>query len=155
VTAKLVKIHVHTRSEHHVDGEELDGEIHLVHRIVEPTAGSTGSTLIVLGVFFAADTDPRTCVPHELCEAWAGSRGADAGAEVKITPGLLLPDQSRWYRYEGSLTTPAYDEIVSWLVFATPLGIASDDLERLRSGAAQRDHKLQALGRRFVLRNFE
>lgn len=148
MTAKLVKIHVHTRSEHHVDGEELDGEIHLVHRIEHPTMGST---LIVLGVFFAADTDPRTCVPHELCEAWAGSRGA----EVKITPGLLLPDQSRWYRYEGSLTTPAYDEIVSWLVFATPLGIASDDLELLRSCAAQGDHKPQALGRRFVLRNFE
>lgn len=148
MTAKLVKIHVHTRSEHHVDGEELDGEIHLVHRIEHP---AMGSTLIVLGVFFAADTDPRTCVPHELCEAWAGSRGA----EVKITPGLLLPDQSRWYRYEGSLTTPAYDEIVSWLVFATPLGIASDDLKLLRSCAAQGDHKPQALGRRFVLRNFE
>ncbi|KAH7703592.1 eukaryotic-type carbonic anhydrase, partial [Aphelenchoides avenae] len=37
-------------------------------------------------------------------------------------PRELLPaDRSRFYRYEGSLTTPGCDEIVTWTVMEAPL----------------------------------
>ncbi len=48
-TALLIKIHVHAPSEHKLDGKHKAGEIHLVHRIDSP---ASGSTLVVLGVFF-------------------------------------------------------------------------------------------------------
>lgn len=153
VLAQLIKIHLHMPSEHDLEGHDQAGELHLIHRIVDPAAGSQ---LIVLGVFFTvADRGP--CVPAEFCKAWASQQHADAQTqdEVFIDPNLLLPDPSRWYRYEGSLTTHPYDEIVSWLVFATPLGIASRDLEVLKTSAAQPERDAQAPTRRFVLRNFQ
>lgn len=153
VLAQLVKIHVHMPSEHDLEGQDQDGEIHLIHRIVTPT---TGSTLIVLGVFFSAEANATTCVPGEFCAAWARQKcvGAEGTEEEPMNPNLLLSDPSRWYRYEGSLTTHPYDEVVSWLVFAAPLKIASKDLAVLKVDAAQPERKTQELHRRFVVRNF-
>lgn len=38
--AELVKIHLHTPSEHDLEGSNQDGEIHLIHKIDSPTTGS-------------------------------------------------------------------------------------------------------------------
>lgn len=153
VLAQLINIHVHMPSEHDLEGHNQDGEIHLIHRIIDPTAGSE---LIVLGVLFANDTAAQECVPDEFCKAWAeqGRTHEKAQADVLLDPKLLLPDITRWYRYEGSLTTAPYGEIVSWLVFATPLRINPRDLEVLKACAEQKEREAQAPGRRFVLRNF-
>lgn len=156
VTAQLVKIHVHTPPEHDLEGSNEGGEIHLIHEIVAPTQGST---LLVLGVFFRerAEGDPEQPEDSALrrfIEGWSGGCTGEAG--VTIDPRCLLPaNTSRWFRYEGSLTSAPYDESVSWLVFNEPLRLHSRDLEELRRHAEQPERKPQALNRRFVLRSFE
>lgn len=148
--ATLAKIHLHTRSEHHLDGREMAGEIHLIHVIAQP---SEGSTLVVLGVFFEADEAAAdTHQAASFVRAWA-DEGVDA---TDVDPKLLLPDLAQWYRYEGSLTSEPYDEVVSWLVFTAPLKIHSSSFDAIATSAHQPERKeLQLRNRRFVLRNFE
>ncbi|KAH7709937.1 carbonic anhydrase, partial [Aphelenchoides avenae] len=44
-----------------------------------------------------------------------------SGAE-RFRPESMVPaDRSRFYRYEGSLTTPNCDENVTWTVMQAPL----------------------------------
>jgi Eukaryotic-type carbonic anhydrase len=66
VEAQLERIHIHSRSEHLLDGVDFDFEIHFVHPLpnpVDPTSTTGHSTHVVLGVFFkesSSATTPRT-----------------------------------------------------------------------------------------------
>lgn len=66
-----------------------------------------------------------------------------------------MPKTDKWYRYEGSLTSEPYSEIVSWLVFVDPLGIDSADFRKLKKNAHQPERPVQPINRRFVIRNFQ
>ncbi|MDY3554229.1 carbonic anhydrase family protein [Gemmata sp. JC717] len=161
VKARLVKIHLHTPSEHDLEGKDHDGEVHLIHQIENPT---TGSELIVLGVFFAKSTAKKSAKAGaeltEFFETWtAGVKaakrlGKSSGGPVAIDPNLLLPGLDKWFQYEGSLTSEPYNEFVTWVVFPTPLGITSDGLKKLKAEAHQPERPTQDINRRYVLRNF-
>jgi carbonic anhydrase len=152
--AELVKIHLHTPSEHDLEGKNHGGEIHLIHEIVGPT---TGSQLIVVGVFF---DESKTIVETDFFSMWASQLTKKRTArsveeEVSIDPRLLLPKLDRWYRYEGSLTSEPYSETVSWIVLVEPIGIDSADFRKLRKNAHQPERPVQPVSRRFVIRNFQ
>lgn len=153
VTAELVKIHLHTKSEHDLEGADLDGEIHLIHKINDPT---DGSEFIVVGIFF---DQSAKAAETELFSLWASNVGkrntAKSNTEsIEIDPRNILPDLSKWYRYEGSLTSEPYSEIVSWLVLVDAIGVDSADFKKLKKKAHQPEREIQPLSRRFVIRNF-
>lgn len=50
----LVQFHVHTPSEHTLNGVALDGEAHFVHNRTD------GGALLVVGLFFKASEDATT-----------------------------------------------------------------------------------------------
>lgn len=54
----------------------------------------------------------------------AGSASVEAG----VTPWSFLPEEdcerARFYRYQGSLTTPNCSEVVVWTVFADPIAFS-------------------------------
>lgn len=154
VRAELVKIHLHTRSEHSVEGKEFDGEIHLIHKIANPTGGSE---LIVVGVFFQQGAP---VVMTDFFAMWStnvGKRRSTTTLEedVAIDPRKLLPKSSDLYRYEGSLTSEPYSETVSWLVLVETIGVGSDDFKKLEKNAHQPERPVQPINRRFVIRNFQ
>jgi carbonic anhydrase len=137
VQAELIKIHLHTPSEHDLDSHDLGGEIHLIHKITKPVGGSE---LFVLGVFFnevkkkstsKSDDKHETLIHSAFFKMWSNAVGKseqkeETASEIQnIDPRNLLPDTGRWFLYEGSLTTEPYSEIVSWLVFKEPLEILS------------------------------
>lgn len=164
-TAELKKVHLHTPSEHDLEGKDQAGEIHLIHEILSPTAGST---LVVLGVFFATGGTKRTPPLGDAIKQIAFFQQWEAEGRRRKQPGnggtplppfaldprVLLPETDRWFRYEGSLTTEPYTEVVSWVVFQAPLTVSSDTLKRLKVGAHQPERDTQPVNRRFVLRNF-
>lgn len=152
VKAELVKIHLHTPSEHDVEGSDLGGEIHLIHEIANPTSGSE---LVVVGVFFNESKSP---IETDFFGMWAAlvgkGRSAKAREEVQIDPRKLLPKTDKWYRYEGSLTSEPYSEIVSWLVLVDPVGVGSADFRKLKKNAHQPERPVQPINRRMVIRSF-
>nr|CAD7204277.1 unnamed protein product [Timema douglasi] len=59
--------------------------------------------------------------------------GASYRLSQKVAPGILLPQElSRWFRYEGSLTTPSCDETVVWTVLPTSLPISRNQAMALK-----------------------
>lgn len=168
--ARLVKIHVHLGSEHDMEGEQRALEVHLVHEIENP---QNGSTLIVLGVVSdltrkqAEGPAPRSSKKadaatsselQQLLDAWTAPalETAARGKEsyVSLPPAAVIPSLDEWFRYEGSLTTPEYDEVVSWFVLNQPLPLHSRTLRLLKGYACQTERKTRPLHRRYVLRNF-
>ena len=64
----------------------------------------------------------------------------DSKSYTKLFPlqDLLPEDTTRFYRYNGSLTTPGCNEIVVWTVFKDPIPISKGQLARFRNLA--KDH---------------
>lgn len=150
-TAELVKIHLHMPSEHDLEGANQDGEIHLIHKIESPTGGSE----LIVSAFFKKSAKG---IKGDFFQLWTSELKAAKkakGGHVVIDPRNLLPPLDKWYRYEGSLTSEPYNEIVTWVVFPTPLAISSEDLNKLKKEAEQPERPTQDINRRYVLRNFK
>lgn len=117
----------------------------------------------MIGVFFFASPDARKqrALPF-IGETLAASKSTKAraadSAELVFDPNHCLPeehDRDRFYRYEGSLTSGAMDETVSWLVFDRPVPAMEDDLQLILQAAKQPQKAIQPLNRRIVLRSCE
>lgn len=158
------KIHIHRTPEHHVDGSPSTGtplyEVHLVHSAEHDTEGA-GPKLAV-GVFVTRNAKAASKSSLEqLCKKFKAARkkGQRLGAEeeIRLNPVEFLPEpekRGRWFQYEGSLTTPAYSEDVSWIVLKDEAGVQPETFDCLASGAHQDTRPLQPLNRRYVLRSF-
>ena len=118
----LVQFHFHHLSEHTVDGQPADMELHLVH---QDTAGN----LAVVGVFLAAGQQNEALQP-----VWAHMPAA-VGEErqvqgVTINAADLLPADLAYYSYMGSLTTPPCSEDVRWFVLSSPVEVSPEQIDR-------------------------
>jgi carbonic anhydrase len=111
----LLQFHWHTPSEHEIEGEKTPLEMHLVHRRAD-----TGA-LLVLGVFMERGENNRALDPmfRELPDE-EGKEREVSGVRLRA----LLPDERESFRYSGSLTTPEFDEGVTWIVFAESISIS-------------------------------
>ncbi len=119
---RLVQFHWHTPSEHWIDGKRYPMELHLVHR------GDRG-LLVVGALVVEGRANP------EVEKIWR-SFPEKPGDRVKVAAfdlSKLLPGDLHSYRYRGSLTTPACDEGVQWIVLAQPVEMSREQIERFRS----------------------
>jgi carbonic anhydrase len=157
VEAKLVQLHFHAKSEHHVNGHEFPIELHLVHEIDHPT---TKSTLMVVGIFFhfevKRESKDRSVGLASFFKALVFDKRASSTDPFDLHN--LLPQDPLgyfgYYRYEGSLTTGNLDEKVSWVVLRQPTSVIKSDIAPLIAAATHDDLPPQDLNRRFILRNF-
>ena len=63
----------------------------------------------------------------------------------------MLPAQQTYYRYDGSLTTPACTEGVKWLVMTTPIEVSAAQLASFTNEYHNNFRPVQALnGRTFL-----
>ncbi|KAG6584761.1 putative carbonic anhydrase [Phytophthora cinnamomi] len=129
---KMAQFHLHTPSEHTVDGKAHDGEIHFVHK------SSDGSALLVVGIFL--DISPKSdewLAPVldalETVNSTAHSENEAITVELKSYSNLIKKASRTGgiYNYPGSLTTPGCDETADWWVVQTPIQISSTDFGRL------------------------
>ena len=168
----LTQIHIHSRSEHWLNGNDFDFEIHFVHRIpstsTDPAPNADNTSYVVLAVFFKEC--PGALTPNairSLNEALLTKAPADGHNEEtaalrtihSINPYDFLPTNlSQFFRYEGSLTTPdendIYKEQVSWVIYPQLVEVDPKQVAELKKHTQKPARKHQELHRRFVLRNF-
>lgn len=140
--AKLKSVHFHKDAEHYLDGHQFDSEMHLVHELENQ---EFGSQLFALGIFFKQADEGTSAGWGKLGE----------GNKFSFELSHCLPqDRSKFYRYEGSLTSGELKEVVSWLVFHEPVAVLASDLEAIRKVATQTVQPLAPLHRRYVLRSW-
>ena len=139
----LGQFHFHTPSEHSVEGKRYPMEAHLVH------VGEDGE-LAVLGVLFEEGTENLA-----LRGPWAmmpEREGPEVHlAEITLNARDLLPDETTYFRYMGSLTTPPCSEGVNWHVFTQPVEASQSQIAQFVDVIGANARPIQAQNSRLVL----
>jgi len=87
-----------------VAGKSYPMELHFLHR-------NAAGGLAVVGVLMTAGK--INAAFSKIVATMPAQADAPIKADAGINPNALLPARRGYYRYEGSLTTPPYSEIVN------------------------------------------
>ena len=135
----VAQFHYHAPSEHAVNGQLFDAELHIVHK-------NADGQLAVIGILLEKGTanpayDPfiNNLPAHESEEEAKG---------VEIDAASLLPEVQTTFRYSGSLTTPPCTEGVSWFVMTTPVQLSEQQLAALETVFKGNNRPVQMLNAR-------
>ncbi len=140
---ELLQFHFHTPSEHAVTGRQAAMEVHFVHQ-------SADGELAVVGVMMEAGEDNMA-----LREPWAvlpKKAGKTRHEEqVLINARDLLPSDTGYYRYMGSLTTPPCSEGVNWYVLRQPITVGMNQVKKFAAAVGANNRPIQPISNRLVL----
>ena len=139
----LAQFHIHSPSEHTVNGRLADGELHMVHE-------SSSGALIVLGVLLVAQKSLKTSFldPFFKATICAGKlagypKGRELSYKYSVTAPTplnpykdILPVSKKFYNYDGSLTTYPCTEGVTWFVFDQAVSVTVANIAQLKSAWA-------------------
>eukprot|EP00397_Hematodinium_sp_SG-2012_P008355 GEMP01008413.1.p1 GENE.GEMP01008413.1~~GEMP01008413.1.p1 ORF type:complete len:701 (+),score=86.21 GEMP01008413.1:78-2105(+) len=140
---KLLQFHMHTQSEHAIDGKHYDADIQFVHG---NKGGVESTEYLVVGLFLEATTNDAEV--HPFAKKLFGEDGTVLeNKDNVITPddlallysGASDPFQGEFYHYKGGFTTPPCTEIVQWFVLSIPIKVRKDtiDLYNLKNGVSE------------------
>lgn len=117
---QLVQFHFHRPSEEYVHGKPYDMVVHLMHKASD---GKVAGVAVLLRAGSANATIQRL---------WDHVPKAEEKEEevsgVEVNPAGLLPQDTGYYTYAGSLTAPPCSESVDWFVLKTPLQISAEEI---------------------------
>jgi carbonic anhydrase len=116
----LVQFHFHHPSEEKIRGHQYDMVIHLVHK------DSAGNLAVVALLVKKGKENPTIQTLWNNLPAEVGKEHTVPG--VSINAADLLPADHNYYSFEGSLTIPACNEGVAWLVFVAPVEFSADQI---------------------------
>ncbi|XP_043943279.1 carbonic anhydrase 9 [Protopterus annectens] len=154
-------------SEHSVDGEHYDAEIHVVHYSDKyqnlKEAADKVDGLAVLGAFIQVGEEENAGYQRVLTYLKNVTEEGSRTTVPFVNANDLLPVRlDRYFRYNGSLTTPPCFQSVTWTVFNETVFVSKEQLELLES-TLKGDHDsilsgnfrtLQDLNGRNVLASF-
>ena len=140
-TLTLISAHMHSPSEHLLDGVSFAAELHMIHQDAD-------GNLAVVGQFFALG-EPSPAVQAILDAAPAtGETDADG---VRLNAGDYAPRESSYFRYDGSKTTPPCDEPVDWYVMREPKTISQEQVDGLLAlSGGPSNRPVQPIGDRMI-----
>jgi len=119
-TFELLQFHLHSPSEHQVEGKSFPLEAHFVHR-------NDRGELAVVAILFREGAQNRGMVtigalaPEEA--------GMSVALDTPIVDLEIVPENTTHYRYSGSLTTPPCTEGVLWLVVKAVGSVSKEQVE--------------------------
>ncbi|RKP26324.1 carbonic anhydrase [Syncephalis pseudoplumigaleata] len=121
-TYTMQQWHIHTPSEHRIDGRHYAGEIHWVSKSAE-------GQLLVVGAFF--DAADKATEPNFLTPITAQPQERTSNVKLDWSGVRALATPQDYWTYSGSLTTPPCTEGVTWIVLNEPLKLSSEQVRRL------------------------
>ncbi|XP_060906403.1 carbonic anhydrase 14 isoform X3 [Labrus mixtus] len=126
-------------SEHTINGLSADAELHVVHYNSElypnmSTAMMKRDGLAVLGILIVTGEETNLAF-NNIINYLSRIRHADQKAFIPAfdVQSLLPKDLGRYYRYNGSLTTPPCYQSVIWSLFHERVQISKAQLLRLET----------------------
>jgi carbonic anhydrase len=144
---ELLQFHFHTPSEHAINGELAEMEIHFVHRSME-----SEGMLAVLGVLvYEGDEDNPAFTA--VWENLPKEQSEEQTLSATINAADMLPRDHRVYQYMGSLTTPPCSQGVSWNVLSEPITLSRTQLATLQAILGNNNRPVQPLFSREVVQD--
>jgi carbonic anhydrase len=117
---ELAQFHFHRPSEERVDGKQFEMVAHLVHKDI-------GGRLAVVAVLLERGG------AHPLVQSvWNNlplEKGDEVSARALLDLNQLLPKDTRYFTYMGSLTTPPCSEGVLWMVMQQPVTVSPEQID--------------------------
>lgn len=139
---ELVQFHFHAPSEHTIDGEHSPLEVHMVHK-------SADAELAVIGVLVEEGEHDSLWDP--IIGGLPHGPGETRHLEgLELDMSQLRPLPRRYFRYEGSLTTPPCSEGVQWIVMAEKRQISPEQMATMVSHLHDNNRPVQPLGNRRI-----
>lgn len=121
---ELAQLHMHTPAEHEVDGKQLPGEIHFVHK-------NAAGDITVLGILLEEGA-PNELVQYLLDNA-PDTVDSSHISQEEVNISDALPASHEYITYAGSLTTPPCSENVRWIVMTQPVTASAEQLQAFES----------------------
>ena len=139
---KLAQFHLHTPSEHQINGKNFDLEFHFVNE-------NATNQLAVLGLMVKEGASNPF-----LEKAWNVIPSEETTEAVKLTEPIdlmsLLPKDTDSFQYNGSLTTPPCSEAVKWIVLEEPIEMSKEQIDKFRNIFPDNHRPVQSLNEREV-----
>jgi carbonic anhydrase len=139
---ELTQFHFHHPSEESINGKRYDMVAHLMH---ESKDGKVAGVAVLLK---AGRANPTVRQLWEHMPNTPGKQKVIAGAEAN--PTGLLPRDTSYYTYMGSLTAPPCSEGVTWFVLKTPVDISAEEISAFAKLYPDDVRPLQPLNGRVV-----
>lgn len=139
----LLQFHFHSPSEHAIEGQPWDAELHLVHQ-------NEAGNLAVVAVLLQTNNDSEIAEYVELSQNLPTQSGEKVRTQKTINAQNLLPRKTTTYRYSGSLTTPPCSESVTWLVMTEPVSLSAAEIDGYKKLLNHNNRPLQPLNSRTV-----
>ncbi len=137
----LEQFHVHTPSEHTIDGKQFPMEIHFVHR-------ATSKEVAVVAVLVEADAEGEVEVPYYY--DLSTQPGEHVRYEGQQNPSDLLPRRRDYYEYLGSFTTPPCTEGIRWFVLKQTVKASPERIRRFEIVLKANNRPVQLLHGRTI-----
>jgi carbonic anhydrase len=118
---ELTQFHFHRPSEEYIHGQSFDMTLHLMYQASD---GKVAGVAVLLKSGSANATIQQIWDHMPLAE---GKEEEIPG--VEINPAGLLPRDTAYYSYMGSLTAPPCTEGVTWYVLKTPVDISAEEIK--------------------------
>lgn len=131
----LKSFHLHSPSEHTLDGKYFPIEIHFVHQAED-------GQIAVIGIF-AKEGEENPEFQKVLDNVKKGKSNIDLEK--------LFPETKEYYHYLGSLTTPPLSETVEWYVLKNPITLSKKQIEEFNKYYKGNNRKVQELNGRKIL----
>ena len=136
----LKQIHFHAPSEHTIDGQSFDAEVHFVHK-------TDDGVITVVGVMIVEGAENAAWQPYIDGMTVA----EDAEQATTIDWAAMLPAARMTYRYQGSLTTPPCTEGVNWLLMENPVELSAAQISAMTGAYEGNNRPVQPLNGRDLL----
>ncbi|MGB5881650.1 MAG: carbonic anhydrase family protein [Thermoanaerobaculia bacterium] len=119
-TFELVQFHLHSPSEHRIEGKSFPLEAHFVHR------NDQGELAVVAVLFREGPRSQGLATIEAFAPTKAGKRKP---IDTPIADLEIVPEGRAYYRYSGSLTTPPCTEGVRWLILKATGSVSNEQVE--------------------------
>lgn len=137
-----VQLHFHHHSEHQLDMQHTDMELHCVHR--DPS----GNLLVLT---FMIEEGNASAFLNDIFNNIPSEKKAEITPGIQIDLNDIIPEDLSYYTYYGSLTTPPCSASVQFVVFKEPLTASSVQITRFANVYPDNSRPIQPLNNRFIL----
>ena len=146
----LLQFHFHETSEHSLNNEMFDGEMHFVHK------ERGGNGLLALGLFLKESNSAQSGLEEFFVKLPLGLQNDETTHNSGHNEKELLPYSRvdlasiiksglNYIVYNGSLTTPPCTETVTHMVATEPVAVSAQTLAKLRAYHNKTNRKIQIL----------
>jgi carbonic anhydrase len=148
---QLKQFHFHRASEHTLNGQSYAMEVHFVH-LAAPGSARPGAVALGFLLERGASSPAWKKIWTGLPAASPNPKNTAEHAEHTLTQvdqvdaRALIPKRGRYYAYEGSLTTPGCDEIVTHVLAVKPLPLDQASIDLFASYHPLSNRQLQTEG---------